>query len=219
MGESCISCRRRSHANCCIKVKNLQLQHQLHQHTHTQLRHTHTGHTHAHITALQHSSSRQWQRHLSVHTHTRTHTRTHGYHGDSHACHASHCHSSLPLLLATLLLSSIMPKCSYLRNERRIASHCIASHVLFLSFDLRLPADWLVMDMDMPLSVLNFILQLHWPHLLPAPSHPSGPYPHTLESNVTLSELNNFSAGFVPCAKMATCNYVLTNTSSRKICV
>lgn len=124
-----ISCRRRSHANCCIKVKNLQLQHQLHSHT--------RGHRHAYkcVASLsQRSSSRQWQRHLSVHT--RTHSYTH-----------THMDIMLPLMPHSLLLLFTPSPCCRLSCQSahicatNVASHCIASHVLFLSFDLRLPAD------------------------------------------------------------------------------
>lgn len=128
-----------------------------------------------------------------VHLHTHSLTPTHTYTGIS--CCLS--------CLSPPLLSSFSPCCrlscqsAHICATTNVASHCIASHVLFLSFDLRLPADWLVMDMDMPLSVLNFILQLH---CLPPP-------PCCLAHLSTLSELNNLSQVFF-FPKMATCNYV-----------
>lgn len=82
----------------------------------------------------QRSSSRQWQRHLSLHTHihSHTHTHTHGYQAASHASLSL----SSPSFHVLPFLSSIMPKCSYLRNERRIALHRIACpfFVLRLTF-------------------------------------------------------------------------------------
>lgn len=147
-----ISCRRRSHANCCIKVKNLQLQHQLHSHKRTH------AHTDTHINASRRCRSAAqvvngngtWACTLA---HTLTLQHTHGYHAASHASLSSPPLHPLPLCRLSCQSAHIC--------ATNVASHCIASHVLFLSFDLRLPADWLVMDMDMSLSVLNFILQLH----------------------------------------------------------
>lgn len=121
-----ISCRRRSHANCCIKVKNLQLQHQLHSHT--------RGHRHAYkcVASLsQRSSSRQWQRHLSVHT------RTHGYHAASHASLSSSPLHPPPLSVVYHAKVLIFAQ----RTSHRIASHrmsffCPSTYVCLLT-------DWL----------------------------------------------------------------------------
>lgn len=65
-----------------------------------------------------------------AHSHTLSHSHTHGYHAASHASLSS------PPLHPLPFLSSIMPKCSYLRNERRIALHRIACpfFVLRLTF-------------------------------------------------------------------------------------
>lgn len=127
-----------------------------------------------------------------AHSHTLLHSHTHGYHAASHASLSS---SSLfsPLFP---LLSSIMPKCSYLRNERRIALHRIACpfFVLRLTF-----ACWLT-GYGYGYAFERFKFHI-------ATALPPSPLP-ALRISATLSELNNLSQVFL--SKMATCNYVDT---------
>lgn len=103
-------------------------------------------------------------------------------------------HSLLPL--SPPLLSSIMPKCSYLRNERRIALHRIACpfFVLRLTF-----ACWLT-GYGYGYAFERFKFHI-------ATALPPSPLP-ALRISATLSELNNLSQVFL--SKMATCNYVDT---------
>lgn len=185
-----ISCRRRSHANCCIKVKNLQLQHQLHSHKRTH------AHTDTHINASRRCRSAAqvvngngtWACTLA-HTLTLTHT------------WISCCLSCLTLFSSSSpppLVSSIMPKCSYLRNERRIALHRIACpfFVLRLTF-----ACWLTgYGYGYAFERFKFHIATALPPLLP--------FPRPSRISATLSELNNLSQVFL--SKMATCNYVDT---------
>lgn len=121
--------------------------------------------------------------------HTHTHSPAHTWLSCCLSCLTLFFFSLLPLVPP--LLSSIMAKCSYLRNERRIALHRIACpfFVLRLTF-----ACWLTG------YGYGYAFERFKFHIATAPL--------ATPISATLSELNNLSQVFL--SKMATCNYVDT---------